>query len=112
MQEECGNCRLKRVLDKLPQRGNGKLTPKQRRRKAWMDKIFGPDKDKQETKMTVEQKLAQALAALEGIALLGGNLPDDRLTDKTGPNDAAYRGQMYCSAREIANQTIKKLKSE
>jgi hypothetical protein len=42
------------------------------------------------------------IAVLKTIAKLGGNLPDDRLTSKTGPNDAVARGLMYVSARELA----------
>lgn len=44
--------------------------------------------------------------ALEFIASLGGNLPDDRLTDRTGPNDAAHRGLMYTQARAIARNAL------
>ncbi len=40
--------------------------------------------------------------ALRQIARAGGNLPDDRLTSKTGPNDAAARGLMVVSARIAA----------
>lgn len=47
------------------------------------------------------------LEACKSIASLGGNLNDDRLTDRTGPNDAASRGIMYCSARELAREAIK-----
>jgi hypothetical protein len=50
---------------------------------------------------------------LRNIALLGGNLPDDRLTDKTGPNDAVARGLMYTEARrealEVLHITLKDL---
>lgn len=42
------------------------------------------------------------------IAKLGGNLPDDRLTDRTGPNDAAHRGLMYVGARDLALKTLGK----
>lgn len=48
--------------------------------------------------------IRQLLTALKSISLLGGNLPDEHLTDRTGPNDAAHRGLMYCQARQIANQ--------
>lgn len=44
--------------------------------------------------------------ALQQIASLGGNLPDDRLTGRTGPNDAAHRGLMYCEARRIALEAL------
>lgn len=49
---------------------------------------------------------AGLLAALVAISKIGGNLPDERLTDKTGPNDAAHRGLMYCAARSIALEAI------
>ena len=62
----------------------------------------------------LEDRIAAALRSREGemraylgaIALLGGNLPDDRLTDRTGPNDAAHRGLMYCEARSIARKAL------
>ena len=40
--------------------------------------------------------------SLEAISLLGGNLQDEHLTDRTGANDAAARGLMYCEARRLA----------
>jgi hypothetical protein len=43
---------------------------------------------------------------LSSIAHLGGNLPDERLTDKTGPNDAVARGLMYTEARRQALQVL------
>ncbi len=46
------------------------------------------------------------LEALRAISLAGGNLPDERWTDKTGPNDAAYRGLIYVQCREIARAAI------
>lgn len=46
------------------------------------------------------------LEACQAIATLGGNLPDERLTDKTGPNDARGRGLMYVEARRIARAAI------
>jgi len=52
-------------------------------------------------------KLHQALARIRAIAALGGNLPDDRLTGRTGPNDAAQRGLMYTEARRLANEALK-----
>ncbi len=55
-------------------------------------------------------KLDTASLALKCIAEIGGNLPDDRLTDRTGPNDAKQRGLMYCGARQIANEALLKLK--
>ena len=41
-------------------------------------------------------------AALYSIARLAHNQPDANLTDRTGPNDAAHRGLLYCHARHIA----------
>ena len=64
----------------------------------------------EENDMASESKNAEIerlRAALEAIALIGGNLPDERLTDRTGPNDAAYRGQMYVNARNIAREALK-----
>lgn len=52
------------------------------------------------------------LAACKAIASLGGNLNDDRLTDRTGPNDAASRGILYCSARELARAAIELCEKE
>lgn len=46
------------------------------------------------------------VSALKQIALRGGNLPDDRLTSKTGPNDAVIRGLMYVDSRDIARAAI------
>jgi len=54
-------------------------------------------------------KLHQALARIRAIASLGGNLPDDRLTSRTGPNDAAARGLMYTEARRLANEAVQLL---
>lgn len=51
-------------------------------------------------------KLQQALGRARAIASLGGNLPDDRLTSRTGPNDAAARGLMYTEARRLANEVV------
>jgi hypothetical protein len=53
-----------------------------------------------DSKWTLEHK------AFCVIAELGGNLPDDVLTDRTGPNDAAHRGLMYCQCREIARAAL------
>lgn len=47
-----------------------------------------------------------AVLACESIVFIGGNLPDERLTDKTGPNDAAHRGVMYVEARRLARTAI------
>ncbi len=50
------------------------------------------------------EKLVEALRA---ISMVAGNLPDERLTDRTGPNDAAHRGLMVVQAREIAKAALK-----
>lgn len=44
--------------------------------------------------------------ALEAITRVAGNLPDDRLTDRTGPNDAAQRGLMVVCARDLARVAL------
>ena len=49
---------------------------------------------------------ADLLAALEAIAGIAGNLPDERITDRTGPNDSAARGLMVAEARRIARAAI------
>lgn len=51
------------------------------------------------------------LKALESIANLGGNLPDEQLTTKTGANVAVMRGLMYTEARRIARGAIAKAES-
>jgi hypothetical protein len=51
----------------------------------------------------------QVIAYLKTITNLGGNLPDERLTDRTGPNDAAQRGLMYCGARRLAKECLTKM---
>lgn len=57
-------------------------------------------------------KQSLALEYLRSIAALGGNLSDDRLTDRTGANDAAHRGIMYCEARRLALAAIELLKDD
>jgi hypothetical protein len=52
------------------------------------------------------EKIEHLEQALRSIALLGGNLHDDRLTGNTGPNDAAARGLMYTGARKIAMDAL------
>lgn len=44
--------------------------------------------------------------ALKQITMIAGNLPDDRITEKTGPNDAVARGIMVISARQIALRAL------
>ncbi len=56
-----------------------------------------------------QEERAIMVAALRRIAGLGGNLPDERLTDRTGPNDAAHRGLMYCAARSSALEALNQI---
>ena len=56
-----------------------------------------------------EAKKNLALSYVRAIASLGGNLPDDRLTSRTGPNDAVSRGLMYTEARRLAVEVQKLL---
>ena len=62
--------------------------------------------------MTKSEEKLQRIADLEqvllNIATLGGNLPDERLTDRTGPNDAVARGIMYTGARRMALNALGK----
>ena len=46
------------------------------------------------------------LAALQAIAWAGGNLSDEVLTSKTGPNDAVARGLMYVECRRVALRAL------
>lgn len=52
------------------------------------------------------ERLANAVniltRALLQISEIAGNLPDDRLVTRTGPNDAVARGLMVVTARQIA----------
>jgi hypothetical protein len=49
-----------------------------------------------------EARLKRVEKYLKAIASLGGNLPDEALTTRTGPNDARARGLMYVEARRLA----------
>lgn len=51
----------------------------------------------------------ELIDALKQISAWPGNLPDERYTSKTGPNDAALRGSMVVAMRTIANNVINKL---
>lgn len=57
------------------------------------------------------EKAKLIVGKLEAIIGLGGNLSDDVLTDRTGPNDAAHRGIMYTTARAIAKEALNDLKA-
>jgi len=48
----------------------------------------------------------KAIDALTAISQLGGNLSDGKFISRSGTNDAVYRGQMYVSARAIANEFL------
>ena len=56
-------------------------------------------------------KLQIAIDALRAIQGIGGNLPDDRLTSRTGANDAAYRGGLVCTARDISTQALRDMEA-
>lgn len=59
-----------------------------------------------------EEKQNPLLQTLKTIAEWPGNLPDDRLTSKTGPNDAALRGSMLVAMRTIAIKEIQKVEPD
>ena len=50
--------------------------------------------------------------ALLAISQIAGNLPDNRLTSRTGPNDAVARGLMIVHARRIAIEALAKARGE
>lgn len=50
----------------------------------------------------VVEELRRYRRALNTISKVAGNLPDDRLTSRTGPNDAVHRGLMVVQMRDIA----------
>ena len=52
--------------------------------------------------INLEERLHRIEIYLNAIADLGGNLPDERLTTATGPNDAKARGIMFVEARRLA----------
>lgn len=56
------------------------------------------------------EKVPKLLKALETIAAWPGNLPDERYTSKTGPNDAALRGELVVVMRSLAKSAIEKSK--
>ena len=63
-------------------------------------------------KIGAEYQKTQFLSILKAIAGWAGNLPDDRLTSKTGANDASFRGQMLVSMRQLAITAIKKFEPD
>lgn len=54
-----------------------------------------------------EDRLQRIEKYLNAIAALGGNLSDEVLTTRTGPNDAKARGLMYVEARRLALEAKK-----
>lgn len=50
----------------------------------------------------------QLLILLKGIAEWPGNLRDEVLQTRTGPNDAALRGGIICDMRNIAIEAIRR----
>lgn len=56
---------------------------------------------------SLESEKAQLLDGLKAIAKWPGNLSDERYTSPTGPKDAALRGSMVVTMRELANYYIK-----
>lgn len=54
-----------------------------------------------------EDAFNKAIEALSAISKIGSLISDGRLIAKTGKDsDAAYRGQMYVSARKIAKEAL------
>lgn len=62
--------------------------------------------------MNANTKLQEATSTLEYIAGLAGNLPDERLESRTGPNDAVARGILVVAARAAAKATLAKIAAE
>lgn len=58
------------------------------------------------SKMTEAEKIEKLRAALTAITKVAGNLPDERITSRTGANDAVQRGLMVVQAREIARKAL------
>lgn len=57
--------------------------------------------------MAGQNKTIEILGAVfRAIVSLGGNLSDEALITRTGPNDAAQRGLMYVEARRIAKDVL------
>ena len=51
---------------------------------------------------SMQNRIDNLERTLRSIALLGGNLSDETLTSRTGPNDAVSRGLMYTQSRRQA----------
>jgi hypothetical protein len=54
----------------------------------------------------IEAQLVNLRDALEAIISIGGNLPDEAHTGRTGPNDTHFRGVMYVTARAVARKAL------
>jgi len=54
-------------------------------------------------------RIESMLANLRAAATLGGNLSDEALESRSGPNDSVMRGIMYTGARSILRATISSL---
>lgn len=52
------------------------------------------------------RKIYKLRTTLRYISILGGDLDDNRLTNRTGANDARHRGLMYCEARRLALEAL------
>ena len=61
---------------------------------------------RKESSMTKDKIIVELRNSLLSISLVAGNLPDEHLTDKTGPNDSKQRGLMVIAARDIANRAL------
>ncbi len=61
-----------------------------------------------ETLKRQEIEIALLCDALRAIVARGGNLSDDHLISKTGPNDADARGLMYVDSRRIAQAFLER----
>jgi len=84
------------------------MTPYEIELRAWVERneYVKRLEERDATIAALTERAEAAESALRQIATLGGNLPNHRLIDRTGPNDAAHRGLMYCHAREIARRIL------
>ncbi len=64
------------------------------------------DRHAQERAREHAREVERLRAALAAVAGIGGNLPDESLTTRTGPNDSVHRGNMYCHSRAIARKAL------
>lgn len=56
------------------------------------------------------EAIPEILRYLEAISNAAGNMPDESLITRTGPNDAAGRGQILCLMRALAKKAIEESK--